>query len=390
MAPRAPKVSPHGRLVEEGIAAALTRKYNPNSARPRIFDGAAKAKLIALTCSPALEGFARWSLRRLEEKVVELNIVEKASDNTIGRTLKKRPQAPSQSAMGDPAGRQRRLRPAMEDVLETYQKPRDPDRPLVCLDETSKQLIVETRASIPDPDESSGTIPNTNTSETRGQYIHNFRAAGGLAPRQGHRPPRRRRLRAGAQGTVCRAFSRRCTNQAGPRQSEHAHARLALRGLSRARSAPSRPRKLRLSYPGLHLLAARRVAAKTIRLRDKEHCKLVATHPCVVCGRMPSDAHHIRFAQPRALGRKVSDEYTVPVCRLHYRELHRYGDEASWWAGSIRFRSPSSFGDAPVLTTPKARDRVPRAFSSQTTPTRLTAIECHRLSDGIPRPSLAY
>ncbi len=78
------------RLVEEGMVAALTRKYNPNSAWPRIFDGAAEAKLIALTCSPAPEGFARWSLRLLEEKVVELNIVEKASDNTIGRTLKKR------------------------------------------------------------------------------------------------------------------------------------------------------------------------------------------------------------------------------------------------------------------------------------------------------------
>lgn len=77
------------RLVEEGLEAALQRKYNPNSARPRIFDGAAEAKLIALSCSPAPEGFARWSLRLLEEKVVELHIVEKASDNTIGRTLKK-------------------------------------------------------------------------------------------------------------------------------------------------------------------------------------------------------------------------------------------------------------------------------------------------------------
>jgi hypothetical protein len=77
----------------------------------------------------------------------------------------------------------------------------------------------------------------------------------------------------------------------------------------------------------------RRVAAKTIRLRDKEHCKFVATQPCVVCGRTPSEAHHIRFAQPRAVGRKVSDEYTVPVCRLHHREIHSYGDEASWWAG---------------------------------------------------------
>jgi hypothetical protein len=76
-------------LVEEGFEATLTRKYNPNSARPRIFDGAAEAKLIALACSSAPEGFARWTLRLLEEKVVELHIVEKASDNTIGRTLKK-------------------------------------------------------------------------------------------------------------------------------------------------------------------------------------------------------------------------------------------------------------------------------------------------------------
>jgi hypothetical protein len=76
----------------------------------------------------------------------------------------------------------------------------------------------------------------------------------------------------------------------------------------------------------------RLVKPKTIRLRDKEHCKFVTTQPCLVCGRTPTEAHHIRFAQPRALGRKVSDEYTVPVCRFHHRELHRYGDETSWWA----------------------------------------------------------
>jgi hypothetical protein len=96
-------------LVEEGFEAVLTRKYNPNSARPRIFDGAAEAKLIALTLSPAPEGFARWSLRLLEEKVVELHIVERVSDNTIGRTLKKHSQAAPQAAMGDSAGRQRGL-----------------------------------------------------------------------------------------------------------------------------------------------------------------------------------------------------------------------------------------------------------------------------------------
>ena len=85
-------------LVEEGFEAVLTRRYNPNSAPRRIFDGAAEAKLIALACSPTPEGFARWSLRLLEEKVVELNIVDKASDNTIGRTLKKTPS--SRTAIG--------------------------------------------------------------------------------------------------------------------------------------------------------------------------------------------------------------------------------------------------------------------------------------------------
>ena len=76
-------------LVEEGLEAVLTRKYNPRCAPRRIFDGVAEAKLIALACGPAPEGYARWTLSLLEKKVVELNIVEKASDNTIGRTLKK-------------------------------------------------------------------------------------------------------------------------------------------------------------------------------------------------------------------------------------------------------------------------------------------------------------
>jgi Homeodomain-like domain len=76
-------------LVEEGFEAALTRKHSPASARPRIFDGAAEAKLIALACSEPPKGRVRWTLELLEEAVVELKIVERASDNTIGRTLKK-------------------------------------------------------------------------------------------------------------------------------------------------------------------------------------------------------------------------------------------------------------------------------------------------------------
>jgi hypothetical protein len=67
------------------------------------------------------------------------------------------------------------------------------------------------------------------------------------------------------------------------------------------------------------------------RIRDREHVKLVAKQPCLVCGRRPADAHHLRFVQLPALGRKVSDEFTVPLCRGHHREVHRSGDEAAWW-----------------------------------------------------------
>jgi hypothetical protein len=67
------------------------------------------------------------------------------------------------------------------------------------------------------------------------------------------------------------------------------------------------------------------------RVRDREHVKSVAKQPCLVCGRRPADAHHLRFAQAPALGRKVSDEFTVPLCRGHHREVHRYRDESVWW-----------------------------------------------------------
>jgi ERF superfamily len=67
------------------------------------------------------------------------------------------------------------------------------------------------------------------------------------------------------------------------------------------------------------------------RVRDRDHVRFVARQACLVCGRQPCDPHHLRFAQDRALGRKVSDEFTVPLCRGHHRELHRHGDEAAWW-----------------------------------------------------------
>ena len=73
------------------------------------------------------------------------------------------------------------------------------------------------------------------------------------------------------------------------------------------------------------------VISKPVRNRDREHLKFVAAQPCLVCGRTPSDPHHIKFAEQRAMGRKVSDRFTVPICRLHHRKLHRRGNERAWW-----------------------------------------------------------
>jgi hypothetical protein len=67
------------------------------------------------------------------------------------------------------------------------------------------------------------------------------------------------------------------------------------------------------------------------RYRNREQLRSIVKMPCLVCGRKPSDPHHLRYAQPRALGRKASDEFVVPLCRMHHREVHRAGDELAWW-----------------------------------------------------------
>ncbi len=81
---------------------------------------------------------------------------------------------------------------------------------------------------------------------------------------------------------------------------------------------------------------------KPRRIRDKNHMKFVARQPCLICGRRPSDAHHLRFAQHPALGRKVSDEFTVPLCRGHHREVHQCSDEARWWKNAGVDPTPSA------------------------------------------------
>jgi hypothetical protein len=73
------------------------------------------------------------------------------------------------------------------------------------------------------------------------------------------------------------------------------------------------------------------VIATPRRYRNREHLRYVAQQACLICGRKQSDSHHLRYLQPRALGRKVSDEFAVPLCRSHHRAVHRAGDEQAWW-----------------------------------------------------------
>jgi hypothetical protein len=96
-------------------------------------------------------------------------------------------------------------------------------------------------------------------------------------------------------------------------------------GESHKSTGPNGARKSSREAAALPLLKPRRA-------RDKDHLRFIAIQPCTVCGRQPCEAHHIRYAQPRALGRRVSDEFTVPLCRVHHRELHQLGDERVWWS----------------------------------------------------------
>ena len=106
-----------------------------------------------------------------------------------------------------------------------------------------------------------------------------------------------------------------------------AAAATSIKGAQRSVRGPGRSKKRPTSFVDKSILAL----PAPRRIRDREHVKSVAKQPCLVCGRRPADAHHLRFAQVPALGRKVSDEFTVPLCRGHHREVHRCGDETAWW-----------------------------------------------------------
>ena len=155
----------------------------------------------------------------------------------------------------------------------------------------------------------------------------------------------------GKKLTELRPLSERRSEDPGAQISSQSE---AIPQSSAATGAPALARST--SHPDFEHYA---VTPKPRRLRDKLHREFVAAQPCVVCGRQPSDAHHLRFTQPRALGRKVSDEFTVPLCRTHHREVHRTVKERQWWS-RVGHR-PNADRRQALGSNPSSRRRGPKS-----------------------------
>jgi hypothetical protein len=170
------------------------------------------------------------------------------------------------------------------------------------------------------------------SAELRGRLLgelNELKSGDDAAPWAHRSLPQKNRLIAADAQRVEQAFQARlATFQLTAPSVEPRPAREAEQPLGHHDLGPTEPRR-RPRAKGIDKAAL--AFPEPRRVRDRDHVRHVAKQPCLVCGRSPSDAHHLRFTQSRALGRKVSDEFVVPLCRGHHRDLHRCGDEAAWW-----------------------------------------------------------
>ena len=157
-----------------------------------------------------------------------------------------------------------------------------------------------------------------------------MRSEKSIRPRQ--KPPgRRHRLARRSDRSVLKAQRGRLRLVSRtPSSASGTGARTGPRSLSRPNGVASSNGQNHATITGAVDKSALPISAPR-RVRDKDHLRFVASQPCLVCRCSPGHAHHIRFAQPRAMGRKVSDEWTVPLCATHHRSLHSVGDEGKWW-----------------------------------------------------------
>jgi ERF superfamily len=168
--------------------------------------------------------------------------------------------------------------------------------------------VLESEASVALCDRLTGEIKDLNSAEEAANWAHRVLSA-------------KNSLTAADAERVEQAFQARLTTivtDAGRPSIQEAKVRVAAPGGKKRHRAPVVDKSV------LALPTPRRV-------RDRDHVKSVAKLPCLVCGRRPADAHHLRFAQSPALSRKVGDEFTVPLCRGHHREVHHCGNEIAWW-----------------------------------------------------------
>src|SRR5260221_1252632 len=296
-------------LVEEGFEAVLSRKQRATPAVPLIFDGEKEAKLIALACSKPPKGRARWSLRLLENKVVELNIVDHASDSTIGRTLKKHSPAPSPTAVVHPAESQQRVRS------------RDGRR--------AGRLHAATRSRLPaglsgrdlkatprgdaraDPDETGapGPLRLRVRAQRHRQPLHDVCTARRLASHQGHRSPCRRGLRSRPERPGRRPLLERQDHRSASGQSQHPQHGVTLRSLSGRRSQAA-GRALRMA---LHSKARQLARSGGVRTR----CPIVP---------VPRPSHS-RQTDPRRGNRRLAAR---PQCQQHQGQLALHNPKCTY------------------------------------------------------------
>ena len=160
------------RFVEEGFEVALEHKRRTTPPVERIIDGEKEARLIALSCRQPPEGYTRWTLQLLADKLVELKIVKAISYRTVGRTLKKNELKPHRHKYWViPPEQDADFVAHMEDILDLYQRPYDAKRPMVCMDEKPVQLIKETRCPLP---LKSGEVPRYDYEYERNGTAVNF------------------------------------------------------------------------------------------------------------------------------------------------------------------------------------------------------------------------
>jgi hypothetical protein len=156
----------------------------------------------------------------------------------------------------------------------------------------------------------------------------------GEGPAETTEPPGRAGLMAALRASVDRGPAKEAALPADRRRRKRRPRAEAPSAPSRP-SAPSAPELAPVNNAVLwHVDKTALPLSEPRRYRDRAHLEFVASQPCLVCGRQPCDAHHLRFMQPQALGRRVSDEFAVPLCRTHHRALHRHGDEAAWWTSA--------------------------------------------------------